>query len=236
MQTKNRSYFLHIWTLFLMVFVLGACSEKNITLDQDRLGLEYFPLEVGQYRIYDVNEILYTISSFDTLQYELRESVVNSYENSEGSTTYTIHREKRVNDQALWELDSVWTARKTNSVAISVENNISLVKMVFPIENGISWDGNIFNSSSERLFTYDLNVEPITVGADEFTDLVKVIQSDIPENIVNQDQRYEVYATGIGLVNKNGIMLTFCTVDCPDQKTIIAGRFIDQRLKSYGQE
>ena len=61
MQTKNRSYFLHIWTLFLMVFVLGACSEKNITLDQDRLGLEYFPLEVGQYRIYDVNEILYTI-------------------------------------------------------------------------------------------------------------------------------------------------------------------------------
>jgi hypothetical protein len=108
--------------------------------------------------------------------------------------------------------------------------------MVFPVENGTSWDGNIFNSSGERLFTYDLNVAPITIGSDEFTDLVKVIQSDIPENIVNQDQRFEIYATGIGLVGKNGIMLTFCTVDCPDQKTIIAGRFIDQRLKSYGQE
>jgi hypothetical protein len=236
MQIKNGSYFSHSWTLFSMVFVLGACSEKNITLDQDRLGLEYFPLEVGQYRIYDVDEIIYNISSFDTLKYELRESVVDSFENSEGSTTYTIRREKRLNDQVAWDLDSVWSARKTNSIAISVENNISLVKMVFPVENGTSWDGNIFNSSGERLFTYDLNVAPITIGSDEFTDLVKVIQSDIPENIVNQDQRFEIYATGIGLVGKNGIMLTFCTVDCPDQKTIIAGRFIDQRLKSYGQE
>ena len=236
MQINNGSYFIHSWTLFLMVFVLGACSEKNITLDRDRLGLEYFPLEVGQYRIYDVDEILYTISSFDTLKYELRESVVNSFENLEGGTTYTIHREKRLNDQVAWDLDSVWTARKTSSVAISVENNISLVKMVFPIENGINWDGNIFNSSGERLFAYDLNVEPITIGSDEFTDLVKVIQSDIPENIVNQDQRHEVYASGIGLVSKNGIMLTFCTLDCPDQKTIIAGRYIEQTLKSYGQE
>jgi hypothetical protein len=31
-------------------------------------------------------------------------------------------------------------------------------------------------------------------------------------------------------------MLTFCTVGCPDQKTIIAGRFIEQTLKFYGQE
>jgi hypothetical protein len=236
MHIKIKTYLSLMWKVALVIFVLNCCSEKNITLDEDRLGLDYFPLEVGQYRVYDVYEILYNISSFDTLAYELRESVVNSFENSEVSTTYTINREKRLNDTELWKLDSVWTARKTKAIAVSIENNISLVKVVFPIEDKINWDANIFNSSGERLFTYDLNVEPMTIGNEEFSDLVKVIQSDILENIVNQDQRHEIYAKGIGLISKNGIMLTFCTVGCPDQKTIIAGRFIEQTLKFYGQE
>lgn len=221
---------------FMAIWFLMACTEKTISPDDNRLGLEYYPLEIGQYRIYDVDEILYSISSFDTLQYQLRESVVDAFENAEGTTTYTIHRQKRDDEQAAWQLDSVWTARKTSTLAISVENNVSLIKMVFPIENDLSWDSNKFNQSGEKRFTYDLNVADTTLADQKHEGLVKVVQSEIEENIVNRDERYEIFAPNVGLIIKHGIRLSFCTVDCPAQKTIVAGRFIQQTLFSYGKE
>lgn len=233
-RVKGKTHWLIL--VFSALMFLLACGEKTISPDDNRLGLEYYPLETGQYRIYDVDEILYSISSFDTLQYQLRESVVNAFENAEGTTTYTIHREKRNNDQDQWELDSVWTARKTSTLAISVENNVSLIKMVFPINNGLSWDSNKFNQSGEKRFSYDLNLADTTLANEKMTDLVKVIQSEIEENIVNRDERYEIFAPNVGLIVKHGIRLSFCTVDCPVQKTIESGRFIQQTLFSYGKE
>lgn len=232
---QNKSI-LHILFFGLIATLWISCSEKAISPDNNRLGLEYFPLEIGQYRIYDVDEILYSISSFDTLKYELKETVVSSFENAEGGTTYTIHREKRNTGQETWKLDSVWSARKTNALAVSVENNISFVKMVFPVKNDLRWDGNVMNSLAEKQYVYDMNLEKMTFSEQEFSDLVKVIQSDVEENIVNRDERHEIYAKEVGLVEKYGMSLMYCTVDCPSQKTIVSGRFIQQTLTSYGQE
>ena len=232
---QNKSI-LHIFFFVLSAALLVSCSEKTISPDNNRLGLEYFPLETGQFRVYDVDEILYSISSFDTLKYQLKESVVSTFENAEDGITYTIHREKRNTDQETWKLDSVWSARKTNSIAVSVENNISFVKMVFPIKNDLRWDGNVLNSLAEKQYVYDMNLEKMTFSEQVFTDLVKVIQSDVEENIVNRDERYEIYAKEVGLVEKYGMSLMYCTVDCPSQKTIVSGRFIQQTLTSYGQD
>ncbi|MFY0652219.1 MAG: hypothetical protein JXQ96_09310 [Cyclobacteriaceae bacterium] len=219
-----------------LLAVFGSCSEKTISPADDRLGLEYYPLEVGQYRIYDVDEILYSISSFDTLNYELKESVVGTFDNAEGELSYVVYREKRESEVEEWAIDSVWTARKTNNLAISVENNRSIIKMVFPIESEKNWDSNVLNSSSEKVFSYDLTVADTTLASTDFADVVKIIQSDIAENIVNQDERYEIYAQGVGLIIKSGLSLTFCTVDCPDTKTIVSGRKIHQTLKAYGSD
>ncbi len=61
-----------------------------------------------------------------------------------------------------------------------------------------------------------------------------MIQSDVPENLVNRNQRQEIYAPGVGMIIKNSIILGFCTLDCPDEKTIESGRSIQLTLSSYG--
>ena len=108
--------------------------------------------------------------------------------------------------------------------------------MVFPIENGTTWDGNILNASAQKLYSYDLDIPDTTVMEMAFSKPVKVIQSNIPENVVNRDQRYELYAENAGMIVNYGITLEYCTVDCPDEKTIEAGRFIHMTLKAYGEE
>ncbi len=225
-----------ILKLWLVLLVLAtACSEKTLSPDNNRLGLEYYPLEAGQFRTYQVKEIQYSISSFDTLNYQLRESVAGTFENLEGNTSYTIHREKRDNEQAEWKLDSVWTARKSSATLVSVENNVPVIRLVFPIANKLRWDANKFNQANEKWFEYETDEPDSTLAGQTFTGLIKVIESDIEENIVNRDERYAVYAPEVGLVIRWGITLGFCTVDCPDQKTIESGRFIQQTLIDYGQ-
>ena len=108
--------------------------------------------------------------------------------------------------------------------------------MIFPIENNLEWDSNVLNAASQKIFIYNTNLADTTLAGESLADLVEVIQSDIEENIVNRDQRSEIYARNIGLVIKTGITLSFCTVDCPDQKTIESGRYIHQTLTSYGVE
>ena len=228
-----RSY--TILTLLSVLFYF-SCSESTVTPDDSQLGLEYFPVEIGQFRVYDVDEIIYQISGNDTLNYELRESIVDSFENLEGALTYTVHREKKFDEVSGWQLDSVWTVRKNNTTLVSVENNVPIIKMVFPVENSTSWDSNQLNAGNQKLFFYNIDVEDMVVSADTLTDLVQVVQSEVDENIVNRDERFEIYAPNIGLIMKSGITLTFCTVDCPDQKTIVSGRFIDQVLTSYGSQ
>lgn len=224
----------------ILILIIG-CSESKIDPSNNQLGLEYFPLETGQFRIYDAQEILFTVLGSDTTNFQLKESVVDSFTNVENSFTYIIHRETRLNETEVWQLDSVWTARRTANFAIMVENNRSIVKLVFPIEHGTQWDGNELNGLNEKLFTYDLNIADTTLSENQFSNLSKVIQSDIPENIVNRDERYEIYAENVGLIIKNSINLEFCQskpdeTPCPATKSIESGRIFIATLTSYGKE
>lgn len=220
----------------LLMGCLLSCGESTIAPDNSRLGLEYFPLETGQFRIYDAEEINYSILGSDTAYYQLRESVVDSFLNTENTLTYILHRESRANASAPWALDSVWTARRSSSTGVVTENNIPFIKLVFPLENGLTWDGNKLNKRQAELYTYDLDVPDTLLFENQFNSLVKVTHSDVPENVVNRDQRSEIYAPGVGMIIKNSIILAFCTQDCPVEKTIEAGRSIQLTLRSYGKE
>jgi len=222
------------FSLFVLVFL--GCSESTIIPDTTESDLNYFPIQTGQYRIYDVDEVIFTVLRSDTSHYELKESVVDSFLNSTNSITYVVNRETRLTTSEPWSLDSVWTARISNTQAVLVENNINIIKLVFPIEQGLSWDGNELNSRNEKQFTYDLNVPDTTLFENQFSDGLKVVQSDIPENFINRDERFEIYVKGVGLIIKSTITLEFCQMDCPETKSIDSGRIFKATLKEYGSE
>jgi hypothetical protein len=60
-----------------------------------------------------------------------------------------------------------------------------------------------------------------------------VIISDLPPNIVNQNEQSEVYGKGIGLIEKKSVILNFCTIDCDSVGQIESGRFSFYKLVDY---
>lgn len=55
-----------------------------------------------------------------------------------------------------------------------------------------------------------MNIADTTLMGNQFSNLTKVIQSDIKENLINRNESFEIYAKGVGIFIKNSIILEFC--------------------------
>ena len=221
---------------FLLIFLLcTSCDSDTLEPDASRLGYNFFPLEKGLFKVYDVEEIQYSVLGFDTTSYQLKELVADSFLNQTATYTYVIHRFSRPGENAPWGLDSVWTARQTPIQAITIENNISFVKLVFPVKEDVVWDGNVLNANeTDEYVIRDLNDTRTYNDVEVRT--VSVLQGD-EEDLLIRDFREEIFAEHIGLVEKTFIQLAFCNdSECFGQKVIERGRALQLTLIDYGKD
>ena len=219
----------------LFVIVFFSCSSDEGLQNVD-IGLDYYPLEVNSYRIYQVEGTEY-FSYNDSLiiNYELRETVTESFENLEGGTSYKITIEKRMPESENWILDSIWTARKDEYRAILVSNNVPVISLTFPIEEGKSWDSNGLNSEAPKEFTMVNAREPFEGRYDVYDQSVTVIQDDLPDEIVNFRSKKEVFSKGLGLVYRENIFLNFRQGDFLGLGVVETGIRYQQSLKEFGK-
>lgn len=219
--------------LFIIVTILSSCNESQI-IDPSTLGYDYFPAEVGQYRIYDVEEIQFRITGFDTTIYQLRETIFDSIVSLD-QTTFLVRRDIRMTDLDEWESDSIWTITPTDLYVAVAENNIPFIKMTFPVRLGAEWDGNSLNARGSQTYYYQSVTESPFVEV-SVEDQIRVILEDIPDNTTGIDLRSEVYARGIGLVEKDYLTQVKCTSgSCGDDfGKVEGGRRLSQVLIEYG--
>ncbi len=214
--------------VLLLVFLL-ACGEREVIPPKVEPG--YFPLEIGNYWIYEVEETTHSLLEVVSSEYDLRETVVDTIGGAD--TTYLILQQRRSNEGEEWQADSMFTIRMTTSALIVTENNLAYARMAFPVELGKEWNGNAYNALPDTEYEY---VEaPTPLSELEFTNLIQVQLSDVEQNLVNQDQRYQIFAKGVGLVEKNYIRLNFVTSG-ENLGEIESGRILKQYLKEYGNE
>lgn len=239
-----------VLSLFLLLFMASACGNTTDTVPaiEPDTGKSYFFLEEGQFREYDVYEIRYlAVDISDTFRYQLREEVKEAFI-SNGVTSNIIHRFRRENALEAWELDSVWSARIETDRAISVENNIPIVKIVFPAVQERKWNGNAFNTREQdefRIITFsaaqdeDNNTSyqvPIPGSAISFSEVMVVEQNDDEDMITFRDNRVEVYKDSVGLVFKQYDVVKICSrAECLGQEIVESGRFYRELLTSEGK-
>jgi len=214
-----------------------GCSDNVIPDQETRLGFQFFPLEQGLFRIYDVQRVDFTLVGRDTSHFQLKEVVVDSFLNVENDFTYIINREVREDSTFAWELDSVWTARRTEIFAVSVENNVSFIKLVFPVKDSVEWDANSLSARESSLFRFKDAFQSYTLGENIFDNSVTVVLSESQDNLIVRDERTEVYAEGVGLVYRDYTTLNFCArEDCLGQGIIESGQVLRLNIVEYGKE
>jgi len=219
-----------------MALVLVSCGEEALQPSPIEAGTGYFPVGLNHNWTYEVEEISINLAGFDTVHYLLRETMTDSFINQSNQVTYRLEREKDFLDGAGFQFDSVWTVVKTNQHVVVSENNLALLKLVFPVIDGIEWDGNSFNGQREQRFNMSLLTSDSIINDQTYSDLLRVTLADVPQNLTGIDQRHEYYVPDVGLVAKDYTTLKFCTRDCTDDFIIEGGRVLRQSLISYDAE
>lgn len=234
---------------FSLLFGTMACVPDNEVSIVS--GKEYFPLVVGDYRIYHVEETQVTpFNVEENFSYDLKTVVTDSFRNATGDYTYMITRFKRSNAAESWNSFDTWTARKTDQELVVSEGNVPFVKLVFPAQPNTKWNANAYNNLETNEFcdgaeviSCDIyTIENIEAGFETdgglvFDNALEVIENNNPDILIEHDVRRSVYAWDVGLIFKEVTVLTYCTTgDCYGKQLVETGLIFKQELIEYGRE
>lgn len=220
----------YIIYIFLSLFVVSCSEIEEGAVD---LELNYQPLTVGKSWVYTVNETIYFgASDAETSHYYYKDSVESDYFDEEGEQVFLIVREKS-DDRNKWLPEQTFTYRISKGALIRYQGNRHLVPLVFPPTSGKIWNGNVFNVSQEEYYQLQALAQYQLDDA-EYHDVVKVVQQEEDDQIILRDNRYEVYAKDIGLVESYYEVLNYCSRnDCLGQQIIESGRLTHLKLIQY---
>jgi hypothetical protein len=222
---------------FMAILICG-CNKSN-PLQTDTPG-DYYPMHVGNYIIYRMDSLKFiNVGSADTLiSYLAKEIVEDSITDNLGNPSYRVVRylsDTTGTSEWIPSIAFMVTPLKT-SVEV-VENNLRFIKMVSPVQDGISWLGNAYidTKSDNSLvpymdgwnYTYANTGMPFEVLAgtvpqavivNEANDITGLGDGSYTQTIFSE----EVYGKGIGPIYKKFLYSVYQSpnVEYPSGATI----------------
>lgn len=190
------------FSIILLSFLLLSCKKETSTPLDLGVYTDYYPLNIGNYHTYLVDSIFYDDfnAKSDTFQYQLKEMITDTFFDEEEQLNYRLERFYKYKtknesfDTIPWQLKNVWFITKTGNTIQRVEENYRYVTLTNPIKDGITWDGNAFNTKDKTNYSYEDFGETLA----EKPNSVAVIEQDI-ENLFEKKYYEHYFAKGIGI-------------------------------------
>jgi hypothetical protein len=227
------------------LFVFSCKKEQTVAPAGIDLGTAYYPTDIGKYVIYDVDSIIYSDFSKDTLvfKYRIKEKFTETYTDNLGLPAIRLERYIKKYSPAIsydslpWILKEVWSVNYDQSTVQVVESNFRFTKLFFPLQLNSSWNGNAFNSLGKQIYYYKYIDQAETIGPLSLNTVLSVQQKEI-RTLINYQNYVEKYAKGVGLVYKEITDLQSDSIvsNVAVEDRIEQGIIYKQTLFSYGSE
>ncbi|HEY4154048.1 MAG TPA: hypothetical protein VGM24_01425 [Puia sp.] len=207
-----------VFLISLTALIFSGCNKKN-PLKTD-IPADYYPIQVGKYIIYRMDSLKFiNIGSQDTtISYLAKEVVEDSLTDNLGRPSYRVVRYlSDTTGTQPWEPSVAYLVTPTSQSVEVVDNNLRFIKLVTPVQDYISWKGNVYidtkSVNSQVPYMDDWNYTYANTGQP-----YDVLEGTIPETvIVNEENEtsgiegsysqtiisVEVYGKGIGPIYKN---------------------------------
>jgi hypothetical protein len=215
----------------ILVFIISICSCENHTVEPVYTGFDYFPIEQGNWIIYEVDSIVYDDFQGEVFHFKYQVMEVQDliFNGDSGDEFMRLERFWRSNDEEKWGIKNVWTARIHEQRALKTEENITYVKLSFPVKNNKTWDGNAFNSRSSQPYIITDIHQQREYGELSFDSTLRVLHKEFI-TLIGEEFQYEVYGHGIGLIEKH-----FTELQKEIDGTIRRGVIYSYTVKDYGK-
>jgi hypothetical protein len=230
----------HLIKYLFVASVLGLASCRQVELQPDaaNLGYEYFPLQTGLFWIYKVDTVEYSFSGDTTRGTFFRKvTVSDSFANPAGQMRFVFKIEKSFDTLRGYLPDSTFLAYSNENQAFLVENNRPLVKLIFPVKENLTWNGDAYHPNKlgdgEVYQIKSLGKVREIVPGLELPTLTVVHNMD--SSCVGLIKRSERFAANVGLVEKEQTAISYKTNPLPCTGAIEQGKIRHFRLIRYGK-
>ncbi len=215
--------------LLTLVIFFAACKKESEQLQTIQIA-DYAPLAVGKYVTYSLDSLVYI--NFGATEahkfYEVKYLTADSLTDILGRKAFRIVRYIRTLPNGTFTPDNTFLAVNTGTNLEFTENNLRFLKLTQPIKDDKTWKGNsaidvtsigtdlqyladwdYFYSDveqSKKIGTFSL-ANTVTVNEIDESVNLPVIPAGQPNqtNIASRDFAKEIYAKGIGLVQRDFI-------------------------------
>lgn len=224
-----RKIILPVILFFIGSSLLISCKkDDDIDTSDIHQGQLFFPAQVGKYIVYDVDSTYWD----DVLKAEihhrcqLRYDVADSFYRN-GVLSYKVNILRRPTPTDDYSaVDVIYYTPSENRVEVT-QKNLHFIKMVFPVSNGVSWNGNALipvgdsdyqqYANDQWNYSYANFDQPFDPGNNLYQHTVTVNQIDYalgdPEldsnAVAARNYAQEVYAYQVGLIYQERIYWTF---------------------------
>ncbi|SMB99838.1 hypothetical protein SAMN00120144_2792 [Hymenobacter roseosalivarius DSM 11622] len=190
----------------LAMGVVGACTRE--TEPGPELGLEYYPVQVGAYRVYAVVDSIYQNNRGTATRFQFRERVDETFIDAAGDSVYRVVRSRRTLPTDAWRDDSVLIIKATPNTLLLTRSNRRTVELVFPVRAGRRWNANAYNSGdtiTAEKRAYDRVGEPfeLTASTQPSRYAQTVTTADTTAyDLFNLNIQRQVYAREVGPIHR----------------------------------
>jgi hypothetical protein len=214
---KNKIY--GILLIAFCSLLLIRCNKTD-TFPTAKIS-DYTNMAVGKFVVYRLDSTV-TLPfgvGFTVNSYLVKDSVDAMVTDNLNRPGYRIIRYTWDSVGQQWNNSNTFLAVSTGKTFEYIENNMRQVRLVSPIADNFSWQGNSYVGTSpfnfvsnddnflSWTFTYSNVGLPFTVGNLRFDTTITVVQYDSTNNkpfytnsISNYSKSYEVYAKGVGKI------------------------------------
>lgn len=175
------------------------------------VGYAYAPAVLGKYIVYDVDSTIYDDFNNDTVyyKYRIKEKLEENYIDNQGRQAIRLVRYIKMFDSTVsydnmpWIVKDVWVYTKTNTTLEVVEEDVRFTKLVFPVAEKVTWNGNAHNTIGEWEYKYAYIDNQESINGITFDKVLQVTQKDDKGiNVIHREYFIEKFAKDIGLVYK----------------------------------
>lgn len=234
---SNRVKAFIVFTPFVLGLIWGCQKVYDCNCANPPNGKDFFYPLLGQMVIYDIQEIQYALTTVPVIKnYQLKEIVTSISMDGVGKEALRIERYRRENDTQKWVINSVFLAKKEIDKALKTENNVTYVKLIFPVSEGLKWNGNAYNSLGNDTYELKKLNQSFQTNGQIFPKTLTVVQQN-DSTLVDLKRRIEVYAEGIGVIYQEKINVSYCnSSDCLGKGKIDFGTKYRLKIKSYEKQ
>jgi hypothetical protein len=213
---------------------LYACTKTAEPNPNPADSYQYFPIEVGDYKLYKQVTFNYAVGTKvvkDTAQ--VKETVTSKTVNN-SDTFFVIERTEKGKNDLFFKPTLVYQVIVNPQRVILEERNNYSIYLLYPLYLREKWNINQINGRDEvkaTIVPYD-SLPPKLITT---KNLIKV-QTDSTNNLINMAVNYTLFAKGIGPIYSEKSYIEYCQEDnCLGKYLISSGNRQFKTLLSYGK-